>query len=167
MMWRGNHGSNKAKQAQAEKVNSSPTTIVKTNSPTQTKKAVTSAFEEQERRNSPEIDVELIIENDNGTTEEDKDGGSPKQVVTQEYKLEEVAVGSFEQQSSPVVEIGEIDEEMVKRAIQMKPRSLSFVFQGSPESPTDTRQREVKTNYRSSFNHHQLGSNDLVIQQVS
>ena len=30
--------------------------------------------------------------------------------------------------SPPIVEIAEFDEESIKRAIQMKPRSLSFVI---------------------------------------
>ena len=66
--------------------------------------------------------------------EEDKDGGSPKAANEPPEQPGGIAEGS------EMLELGQLDEEMVKRAIQMKPRSFSFVFPGAatvaPQSNT-------------------------------
>ena len=63
-------------------------------------------------------------------TEEDKDGGSPKQVnIAEMIEPMMTPTQAKIEASPPTVEIAEFDEESIKRAIQMKPRSLSFVLQ--------------------------------------
>ena len=71
------------------------------------------------------------VDREDDEEEEDKDGGSPK-------AANEPPGGVAE--GSEMLELGQLDEEMVKRAIQMKPRSFSFVFPGAatvaPQSNT-------------------------------
>ena len=78
-------------------------------------------------------------------TEEDKDGGNPNYVI-EDDDLPQIEIvddnnigfksdihsNSVKEQNSPSFNINDLDEK-VKRAIKMKPRSLSFVFKGAQD----------------------------------
>lgn len=122
---------------------------------------LTSAFEEQKKpdcslaTNPVQVKVSTV-DNDTiqvGTEEEDKDGGSPRQVTAPE------AINDKIKTSPPSLEISSFDEEMVKRAIQMKPRSLSFVLDQSTSSPPQASIEQNQTNYR-------LDQNDIISPQL-
>ena len=72
-----------------------------------------------------EVDNENEAGDGDDGEEEDKDGGTPNAVNESPEKP------GGEAEEPHTLELGQLDEEMVKRAIQMKPRSLSFVFHGA------------------------------------
>ena len=85
-----------------------------------------------------------IIENE----EEDKDGGNPIATVdASKSENSQGQSGAIPNQNSPVLlNIGQFDEERVKNAIKMKPRSLSFVFNFDEEQKkTDDDTSDVKS----------------------